>query len=330
MGRWILDLRNSTPYPHVPALLHDERGHEVFVVLLKAGFRLSDGSLHPDPLPVYVSDVLCASGAVRYPADLVPSKEGTDIVCHGSVFAPGGEPVSSCRAELRVGDVRAAVRAFGRRWWRRDGSAWRISDPEPLRSVALGMERAFGGRGDPRNPAGLGVFEEASGPLGVELPQLETDEEAMWIKAPGDRPAPAGFAAVAPHWEPRRSYRGTYGEAWERERAPLLPVDMAARFWNAGQVTSARPLVGGEPIELVNLTAAGRLERELPRVGVRAVIDGQEVRPALDLVVLEPDIDRVSLTFRVAVDVTGRLDGRTPKVHIIEKRRMPLGGRYGQ
>ncbi len=311
----------------MPAVVYDERGREVFVVLLKASRRLSDGTPHPEPLPVFLSDRLFPSGAVEYPSDLAPSKEGTDIVLQGSVVAPAGTTVGSCVAELRVGDVRAAVRAFGRRFWRRDGDTWRISEPEPFRSVALGMERAFGGRGHDVNPVGLGLWSGEGSPEGMELPTLESARAEEQIQTPGDRPAPAGFAAVAPHWEPRRSHRGTYDDAWERERAPLLPEDMDARFWNASQLTSARPLVGGEAVELSNLTPSGRLATTLPSVPVRAVIDDREVRPALDRVVLEPDLDRVSLTFRVSVDVTGKLDRRTPKVRLVEKRRVPLGRR---
>jgi hypothetical protein len=278
-------------------------------------------------LPVFASELLAASGAPRYPADVVPYKQGTDVVCHGTVHAPGGTPTPTCAAELRIGEVRAAVRAFGRRCWQRakDGK-WQISEPEPFRTLALGMEGAYGGRGDRRNPLGLGFF-GGGDPDGRELPRLEHETDAERIATPEDRPTPAGFAALPPQWEPRKSFAGTYGDAWARERAPLLPEDMDVRFWNAAQVTSARPLVGGEPIVLVNLTPAGRMETRLPRVPVRVRLDDHEVRPALDLVVLEPEADRIALTFRVAVDVTGKLDGRMPKVRIVEKRCAPLGRR---
>jgi hypothetical protein len=324
-----LDLRNLTPYPHLPAVLYDERGREVLVVVLKASFRLSSGEPHPEPLPVHAAEVLFASGAVRYPADLVPSKRGTDVVCNGAVHAPGGAAVASCAAELRIGDVRAAVRAFGRRTWRRAGDGWRLSEPEPFRAVALGMESAFGGRGDGRNPVGRGYVApgEAGGAEGRELPSLERAAESERIRSPDDRPAPAGFAAVSARWEPRRSFAGSFGEAWRRTRAPLLPEDMDARFWNAAQLTSARELVGGEPVELVNLTPGGRMEARLPRVPVRVRVEDRDVRPALDLVLLEPEADRVALTLRVSIDVTGRLDGRLPKVRIMEKRIAPLGRR---
>ncbi len=267
-----MDLRNLTPYPHLPAVLHDERAREVLVVLVKATFRLSDGAPHPDALPIHPSDVRFAWGGVRYPADLVPAKIGTDIVCNGHVYAPNGEPCTQCVAELRIGPLRREVHATGHR-------ASPEASPEPFTRVLLGGERAL------------------------------------------------GLAGVGPHEEPRRRYRGTYGDAWERMRAPLLPEDMDPRFWSAAQLTSITPLVGGEPIALVNLTASGHLETTLPRVGLRMRVDDREVRPALDLIVIEPDTDRLALTFRVSVDVTGRLDGRMPKVRIVEKRRAPLGGR---
>lgn len=324
-----MNLQNLTAFPHVPAAFYDARGREVFALYVKATMRLSSGEPHPEPLPVHTADVVFASGAVRYPSDLVPEKNGTDIVCNGSVYAPGGQPAPSCSAELQVGDVRAAVWAFGRRRWERVGDGWRISEPEPFRVLALGMENAFGGRGDLRNPMGRGYFDRTrcGSPEGLELPHLEREAEGEQVRSPGDRPAVAGFAAVAPHWEPRRSLAGTYGETWKRTRAPLMPDDMNVRFWNAAQLVSARALVGGESIVLRNLTPSGRLETVLPRVPVRVRIDDREVRPALDLVVLEPDEDRIALTFRMSIDVTGRLGRQMPKVRIVEKRRLPLGER---
>ncbi len=267
-----MDLRNSTALAHLPALLYDHRGREVFAVIMKASVRLSDGSPHPDPLPVHASDVLFASGAVQYPADLVPWKLGTDIVCNGHVYAPFGTACTTCDAELRVGDLCRELKATGPR--RRPDA-----DPEPFERVPLGAEHA------------------------------------------------PGLAALGPRSEVRRRYMGTFDDTWQRARAPLLPEDMDARFWNAAQLTSSRPLVGGESIVLVNLSPSGRIDTTLPRVPVRVRLDDREERPALDLVVLEPDVDRVTLTFRVSVDVTGRLDGRTPKVRIVEKRCAPLGRR---
>jgi len=299
--RWTLDLRNRTPYPHLPAVLHDEHGREVLVVLLKATLRLSNGAPHPEPLLVHTADVRFSSGVryparsdgdgddgdgdgpwshfaghcfssgeVRYPSDLVPAKIGTDIVCNGQVHAPGGIACTDCTAELSIGALHREVRAVGPR---RSPEA----SPEPFVRVPLGREHA------------------------------------------------PGLAALGPHDEPRRSYRGTFDEAWERTRAPLLPEDMDARFWNAAQLVSARRLVGGEPIVLVNLSPTGRIEARLPRVPLRLRVDDREVRPDLDLVVIEPDDDRVALTFRVSVDVTGRLDRRMPKVRIVEKRCALLG-----
>jgi hypothetical protein len=270
-----LDLRNTTPHPHLPAVLHDERGREVLVVLVKVTVRLSDGAPHPEPLPIHPADVRYPWGAVRYPADLVPSKVGTDIVCNGHVYAPEGKACTDCVAELRIGTLRREVHVTGRR---PSPDAAPEALPEPFVRVPLGGERA------------------------------------------------PGLAGVGPHEEPRRRYRGTFDEVWERTCAPLLPEDMDPRFWNAAQLTSTRPLVGGEPIALVHLTPSGHLETTLPRVAVRARVDDREVRPALDLVVLEPDEDRLALTFRLSVDVTGRLDGRMPKVRLVEKRCAPLGG----
>ena len=265
-----MDLRNETAHPHLPALVYDHRGREVFVVIMKASVRLSNGSPHPAPLPVHPSDLLFPSGAVQYPADLVPWKLGTDIVCNGHVYAPAGKACTTCDAELRVGDLRRELKATGPR---------RLpdADPEPFEKVLLGAEHA------------------------------------------------PGLAALGARAEERRRYLGTFDENWQRTRAPLLPEDMDERFWNAAQLISPQPLVGGESVLLVNLSTSGRIETALPRVPMRVRVDDRDVRPRLDLVVLEPDEDRIALTFRVAVDVTGSLDRRTPKLRIVEKRCAPLG-----
>jgi len=325
-------VQDDTKWPREVAFASDSRAREWMIVLVKTSFRLSTGAPLEAPEPIRLADRLAPSGAVLFPGELSPSKAGTDIVCAGNVYAPGGKPCRSCAASLRVGTTRAAAQAFGRRRWERVRGELRASEPEPFDRVPLGFERAYGGRGYARNPLGLGFWDrsQSESAEGLELPQLERADDAP-IASPDDCRLPAGFSAVPPQWEPRRSFAGTYDDCWKRRRAPLLPDDFDDRFFQVGQVASARPLLGGEPVELVNLTASGVFVGSLPRVLVRMLIDGapatrrrQPVRPALDLVVLEPDADRVSLVVRMSLDVSGQLD-RLPAVRIVEKRFLERG-----
>jgi hypothetical protein len=327
-------VRNLTPHAHAEAILYEPAGHEVLVVVVKASFRLGSAGAetHPSPLPIARTDQPAAPGGLLYPGEMMPTRGGgTDVICIGFAHAPGGEPAPSFDAELRVGEVGVRVRVFGpRRWTRRDGTLV-PSDPEPVARVSLGFESAFGGTlGDylfARNPIGKGYWHEDERPTpdGVELPLLEDPDRL--IEGPADLPAPVAFGAVAPSWQPRLARAGTYDETWTSTRAPLLPNDFDDRFFQvaAPGLTTAKPLLGGETVELVHLAASGRIVTKVPRVHVRLKVGATWLRPDLDQIVIEPEEDRIALTYRATIDVTGRLY-RLPSVLILEKKLRPLGG----
>jgi len=135
------------------------------------------------------------------------------------------------------------------------------------------------------------------------------------ISSPSDAPAPAGFAPVAPTWEPRRLYAGTYDAAWQAERAPFLPKDFDARFFQLAPTgLTTGQLQGGEPVELRGLTPNGLLSFTLPFLDVRAEYrverSVQERRAILDTVTIEPDAGRLVMTWRAAL----RCDKKSLKV----------------
>src|SRR5205823_688661 len=84
---------------------------------------------------------------------------------------------------------------------------------------------------DLRNPIGRGVHRRAAALEGHPLPNFE-DPRAPITDA-RKLPAPVGWGAIAPHWQPRSSLAGTYDARWREERFPLLPVDYNPAFLNA-------------------------------------------------------------------------------------------------
>ncbi len=329
-----MNLHNDTRWPHATAVLQDKQARTWWVLLVKASFRLSTGEALAVPEPVRLVDELAPSGAVHRPGELSLRKTGTDILCLGHVYAPSGQPCRSCVARVRVGPVQASIRATGHRRWERAGDRLVPSQPEPFTRLPLGFEQTYGGAGYASNPAGVGYLERAEDDrsAGSPLPLLEWAGDDP-IASPHDRRQPAGFGAVAAHWEPRRSLAGTYGEEWKRRRAPLLPDDFDDDFFQVGQVKSAEPLLGGEPFGLENLAPGGTVTGSLPRVLVRTLVQGVQgdtrrrtVRPTLDLVLLEPEANRVSLVLRTSLDVTGSV-GRWPAARIVEKRLQNMRGR---
>ena len=205
---------------------------------------------------------------------------------------PAGRPVTEMLAALTVAGRRKVVRVVGDRVWRGviGRSIGRSTAPEPFVSMPLVYERAFGGRDHADHDADAGpgeagargegrVLAEERNPVGagfrgrrwlargsaLRLPNLE-DPRRPW-RAVGDRPPPAGFAFVAPCWQPRCAYAGTYDDVWRTTRAPFLPADFDARFCNAASadLTFDGGLFGGEPL----------------------VLDGRE--PARPAAVVDPD-----------------------------------------
>jgi hypothetical protein len=177
-------------------------------------------------------------------------------------------------------------------------------------------ERAYGGwaadgRGwDQRNLAGIGFGTRTEHLIGTPAPCVERWEDPVdnWLS----RPAPGGFGPVARHWLPRVQFAGTYDEAWQEHRAPLLPRDFDERFFLCAPEDQqfAKPLVGREPVRLLNLTPEGVVDFQLPRfaLGLTTLI-GRDViyrRPVLRTILIEPDERRIIMVWHDALRCHGR------------------------
>jgi hypothetical protein len=319
---------NHTAYEVGRSWGRDKNGVHEWIVAIKGTFDVkADGQLEPadeQHPPLLAPEYLGEDGAssLRYDADLVALKPTTDVVINGTAYAPKGRPSSDFLISMRVNAVRKVVRVIGRRMWG-EGFAGMTSSPEPLVSLPVTYERAYGGydrtdpdprnhRLDTRNPVGCGVAAPSSRRAGNPLPNFEYPGKDV------QRAGPAGFGAIASYWSPRRELSGTYDKNWERTRFPLLPVD-----WDSGSLLCSPPdqrpqsyLNGGESVELVNFTPDGLLRFNLPRVSLTlstrfAMPVGwrtQEHRASLSSVIIEPDYPRVmvvwtsSLTCRTEAD----------------------------
>jgi hypothetical protein len=179
--------------------------------------------------------------------------------------------------------------------------------------MPLVYERAFGGRDTKsdqperdwewRNPVGCGFAASAAHSEGLALPNIEDPRHL--IGSWSDRPPPAGFGALACHWQPRASFAGTYGDEWRRNRQPLLPDDFDERFFQCAPVEQQAPthLHGGEPVVLLNLTPGGELRFNLPKLyfgfETRFYDHAREIHKhrKLHTVIIEPDLSRVSMVW---------------------------------
>ncbi|WP_447957867.1 DUF2169 family type VI secretion system accessory protein [Vreelandella sp. EE7] len=311
---------------------------------------------------------------IRDDRDVLFGKLGTEVQMHGTLRSPTGQPRSGWKVGVNVGPLFKQMLVYGPRdfQWRLLGG-WRVTEPAPTREVPLDYRYAFGGHfvssfdsdttsaADrtlyyPENPVGQGWlpgrddykrFSKAlARPLKdqldavAQLPAPQLVEPGAPIRSPFERPAPIGFGPIAPWWEPRVSYQGTFDETWEAERYPYWPEDFDYRFHHSApeDLVTQDYLRGNEPLILTNCLPNSTeviendrfrfLHRtQLPGVAVQALTEhasGQRgLTPlALDTVSIYLDEQELALTWRVLFPP----DDPLKKVWI---RRMPLSAKRG-
>lgn len=314
---WQVD--NRTPFAAERGWVRDRNGAEVWLVAVKCTFDIMpDGSAQvaADQPPVLrMPEHFGEPGksSIKYENDLVLTKKTTDIIVVGHAYAPNGRPVTQLDVGFSVGPVTKSLLVTGDREWGISGR----SGPLPFVKMPLTYERSFGGadKRSPhpdrdwewRNPVGTAFAVSRDNATGVAIPNVEYPNEPM--KAWNDRPRPAGFGAVASHWQPRVSFAGTYDDDWMKSRQPLLPADFDDRFFQCAPEDQQSPsfLRGGEPVALRHLTPPGELRFYLPKVflgfDTRFYDGSRELHKErrLHTVILEPDFPRVSLVWHTGL-----------------------------
>jgi hypothetical protein len=340
----VWSLINDTPYLAERAFCRDRDGAEVWLVVVKATFAITAGGetiLADEQVPIVKAPEYwgkAGQSSLRYDSDLVPTKEATDVLLHGRACAPPGRRVTEVDVDLRIGPVAKRLRVFGRRFWTAVGPDLLLSRPAELESLPLMYEVAFGGidvkaapgerRGEVRNPIGVG-FAAAPETL-KDTVAIAVEYPDSLVKSPEDRPPPAGFGPIPREWSPRTELAGTYDEAWEESRRPLVPLDFQDRFYQcAPEDQQVRPyLRGGEPVQVTNTTAQGQLSFTLPRVslGFETKIGGGVVHhhATLHTVVIESDVPRAILVWQTALPCHGKLDTLLA-TRVYEKRLLAFG-----
>ncbi|RUV71951.1 MAG: DUF2169 domain-containing protein [Mesorhizobium sp.] len=272
---WILS--NETPFAAQESWTRDERGHEIWLVAIKASFEIDpDGKqrLLKDQTPVNLAPVYGSDpNELLDETDLNLEKKHTDILVDGHVYAPGGRPGIESAARIKVGDVDKTIKVMGDRVFMPGTVSVRMSRPEPFTKMPISWRRTYGGTDleaskpnwDQRNPVGTGFAVDPQRLVSKTGPNFEYPDAPYRDHRSGK---PAGFGPVARHWQPRIKYAGTYGGEWEQTRDPLLPRDFSRTFFQCApeDQQTKEPLVGYELVQLGNFSADGFLQFLLPRI----------------------------------------------------------------
>ncbi len=231
-------------------------------------------------------------------------KRTAEFAAMGQAYAPGGQPVTSLRVGVQLGDIIKTLNVTGDRFW--DGK--RASEPKPFTTMPLDWKHTYGGKGFAENPLGLGA--DAINATPEHLVPLPNVVEAK--RPDGDYRHPASFGAVDQQWPQRMKYAGTYGDDWLKNHFPGFPPDMDWRFFNVAPSDQqfSKPLTGTESYAFENLhpeqkLIMGKLPGLTPRLFVtRKGVGGiEEIALSLTTVWFFPDQLRMILIHHGAARV---------------------------
>lgn len=263
------ELRNLTPFANMQFVNLDARGREFGIYMVKAAFDiLPDGTcrLSDEQEPFEFTDAFHGGineSSVRYASDLVPYKPTTDVVLNATAFSRSGKPRDqwTCGIEIKHADtedvwVSKRLQITGPRTWNKSWRKWRLSEAEPIASLDIRYENAYGGMfqigkdgdGAPvldafeRNTIGQGFVAAAKdhGDAPIPAPQILHENETL--NDPFVRRDPAGFGPIPAAWLPRRPLGGTYDAHWEDNVWPNWPADYDFAFHNCASAGLSAPL----------------------------------------------------------------------------------------
>jgi hypothetical protein len=330
-------LKNRTAYAAERNWTRDKDGVHWWLVAVKATFHIAPGGrlalADEQPPPVLVPEYFGEPGqsSLRYDSDLLAAKPGTDVLVTAHSYAPRGKPAPTVPVALRIGQFQKILLVHGERTYGRGLLGVTTTRPQPFTRRPIRYEFAFGGSDlsgpdprkhgiDERNPIGRGFARRAAHIVG---------KPAHTIEYPSGDPAdtgPAGFGPIDPSWLPRRKLAGTYDARWEQSKKPLLPDDFEPSFALSAPTDqrTARPLVGGERIELVHMTPEGVLRFDLPRIslGFTTRIGTRRERHGVRMVLVhaEPDERRLSVVWQSALRVPAPDADYLDETEIVEER----------
>jgi hypothetical protein len=303
---------------------YEPDGREMLIVIVKDTYVLPRAGEQPERadarVPLVQADVFTGVPGVsapRYESDFAHRKPFCDVIVVGSAHAPHGEPAPRVMVSLEVGTVRKRFAVVGDRVWQRTIAGVSATRPHEFLVMPVTYDVAFGGtdrtlesRGGEvftytANPVGRGYWQETSEIDGKPLPNTEGPDEP--IVSHRAAYVPFSFSPVGRNWSPRYQHAGTYDQGWLDDVAPFWPHDFDYRYFQCapGDQWITYPS-GGEPIVLNGLTPDGHRSFQLPARSMPVTFiphSGHDVtqEAVVDTIVLEPDQDRFTLTWRTSL-----------------------------
>lgn len=299
-------------------------GRELLVIVVKGTFVLprtgEQVRLHQEQQPLIMADTFTGKPGFSSPVheiDFAPRKHACDVLLIGSAHAPTGREVTRQRVSLRVGPMEKSFDVVGNRVWNAGLTGITASTPEPFVQMPISYDVAFGGSDRNSedasehdaylpNPAGRGWHKHLKNAWVDGKPLPNTEEVGTSVSFPSDKYKPMALGPLGRGWPQRARYAGTYDQQWMDDVFPFLPKDFDERYYQAAPEDQQVPLPQG-PMEVVlsGFTADGVRQFMLPHlqapVHVHPKRGERETSVAiLDTIALEPDLERFTMTWRMA------------------------------
>lgn len=327
-----MNLENTTKLAAGYTTSLDKTGREWMVVIAKGTFGIPDRPDHEprlldEQVPLVLTDVFTGEpgfSAPLYEIDYAPPKPRCDVLLNGSCYAPGGKPATKVQVTLRVGALTKSFNVVGKRMWKSSVLAMTPSSPEPFKVMPISYNNAFGGVDKPSedqkthqwyllNHAGVGYHPRTAARAldGKAVPN--TEELNNPISRPDGSYKPMAFGSLGRAWQQRVKWAGTYDKKWLDEKYPFLPDDFDERYFQAApEDQQVDHPVGGDQVELLNLTPAGRTTFRLPVMSVPVEFfhrngESKRLSGTVDTIMLEPDLNRFQMSWRCALPIRRNL-----------------------
>lgn len=318
-----MNLTNLTRTTAAWTLGLEPSGRELVVLAVKATYAIPERAdrepvLLDEQLPLVEADKFSGEPGLSAPlreADFAPVKPACDVLLDGAAHAPGGRPAERVPVGLMVGDLVKHFEVVGERSWVKGALSFAPSRPKPFVTAPISYDVAFGGRDvsdpDPRkhrwydlNHAGIGFHANLATQAVEGRPVARTEANGEPIGKPDGRYRPMSFGPVGRSWQPRARLAGTYDARWLEEEYPFPAHDLDPRYYQAAPADQhCRHLRGGERVELLNLTPAGRTGFRLPSLELPVTFypvrgPKERVLAACDTLLIEPGERRFSVVWR--------------------------------
>jgi hypothetical protein len=320
-----LELINATRMVAGYTMGMEPSGRELLVVVIKGTFVLprthEEGlRLAEEQLPLVMADTFTGEpglSAPIYEVDFAPRKKRVDVLLLGSAYAPEGRPATRVPVGLRVNGMTKSFAVVGNRRWQAGATGVSASAPEPFAVMPISYDRAFGGVDNRhedfekhaaymRNPVGKGFHKHLRSEWVDGAPLPNTEELDRPVAQPDGDFAPMGYGPIGRAWEPRYRYAGTYDQNWLDEHFPFLPPDFDEQYYQAAPLDQQFPgPLGGQEVAMVNLTPDGRRSFVIPAFEAPVHVfpkkgEREDLKATLDTIVLEPDLERFTVSWRIA------------------------------